>query len=92
MKQSVRILMFVSVVVLAMAGCKKVIKHEQHGWAITADPKTSTISITKNGLDKVADQIHLNLKKENKIILLSGWTISKKNGELLSQTLKSPIF
>jgi len=75
--------MFVSVMILVMGGCKKVIKHEQHGWAIIADPKTSTISITKNGLDKVADQIHLNLKKENKIILLSGWTINKKNGELL---------
>lgn len=86
MKHSVKILMFVSVMVLVMAGCKKVTKHEQHGWVITADPITSTISITKNGLDTVADQVYLNLKNGNMVSPLSGWTISKENGKLLINT------
>ena len=88
MKQTVKILMFISIMITTMMGCKKVVTHEQHGWIITADPKTSTISIEKDGLNKIANQIHLNINKDNIVNPLSGWTINKKNGELIINTEK----
>ncbi len=34
MKHSTKIIVFVSIMILVMTGCKKIIKHEQHGWVI----------------------------------------------------------
>jgi len=89
MKNVSNIILFLSIVAMIMAGCKNVNVLEQEGWTVKADPATSTLCIAKNGLDTIAFQVRLNLKKENEMAPLSDWTINKKNGTLMIDT-KAP--
>jgi hypothetical protein len=86
MKHSANIILFLSIMVMVMAGCKSANQIEQDGWAIKADPATSTLCILKDGLDTIACQVSLSLEKENEVIRLSDWTIKKENGTLLIDT------
>ena len=89
MKLSANIILFVSLIAIAMAGCKNPNQLKQEGWSITADPATSTLTIVKNGLDTIASQVRLNLEKENELILLTDWIIKKKAGKMMIDT-KTP--
>lgn len=88
MKHSGKIIIFVSVIMLILAGCKNVTKHEEKGWTITANPETATLSFEKEELGKIADRIQLLLKKEKKITPLSEWTIEEPEGKLVIKTEK----
>lgn len=88
MKHSLRTIMFVPVMLLIMAGCRKTTQYEQYGWIINADPATSTLSIAVDGLDEIATQVRLNLKDGNEMIPLSDWSLTEENGELVIDTEK----
>ncbi|MCF8335980.1 MAG: alpha-galactosidase [Bacteroidales bacterium] len=81
-----KIIIFVSVMVLLMTGCKDLTKHKEKGWTITANPKKATLTFEKEKLGKLADEIQLVLKKENNITPLSAWTIEKKEDKLVINT------
>jgi len=80
------IILFLLIMAMIMAGCKNVNEIEQKGWAIKADPNMSTLCIKRNGLDTIAFQVRLNLKQENEMVSLSGWSINKENGTLMIDT------
>jgi len=86
MKHSVNIIMLASIMAMIMAGCKTAHELEQGGWAVKADPATSTLSILKDGLDTIACQVRLNLKQENEVIPLSDWSVKEENGMLVINT------
>jgi hypothetical protein len=88
MKIPWQIILLLSVVMVFAAGCKNVSQYEEYGWSITANPKTNTLSVTKDELGKIAHRIHLTLKKENKITTLSGWTIEQQENKLIINTSK----
>ncbi|MGM0530724.1 MAG: alpha-galactosidase [Bacteroidota bacterium] len=88
MKYSGKIIIFATVMLLIITGCKNVTQHEEKGWTITADPKTETLTFEKEEPGKVAEGIQLILKKENKITPLSDWTIEKQEEKLIITTEK----
>ena len=86
MKHSVKPLIFVMAMVFLFAGCKNVTTHEENRWTITANPETTTLTFEHEELEKVAEEIRLILKKEEKITPLTAWTIERKEDTLVINT------
>jgi hypothetical protein len=89
MKYSIKIvLIFLFLSLFFIAGCKKETNYEQNGWVITSHLTTNTLSISKEGLKIIADQVQLNMKRGNDVIMLSDWKVTQKDDELIINTKK----
>ena len=86
MRPSKRSIVYVSLMLLLITGCKNVIKEKKHGWTITADPVSTTLGFVTDELGHVIDQVQLHLKKGNELIPLSDWQITQEEGKLIIQT------
>ncbi|MFW5944059.1 MAG: alpha-galactosidase [Bacteroidota bacterium] len=86
MKYLRTIIILAAVMGFLIYGCKDVAEHEEKGWTITATPKTASLTIEEEKLGKVADEIELILKKENKITPLSAWTIEEQEDKMVITT------
>ena len=86
MKHSTQIIFLLSSILVFLAGCNNVTTHKQNGWAITTNQKTNTLTIEKDTLGVIANNIRLTLVKGQKVTPLTDWTIEKNKDSLKIHT------
>ena len=86
MKHASIILLLLSSILVFLAGCSNLTKHERHGWTITANHQTNTLTFEKDTLDVVAEKVRLTLVKGTKVTPLTDWTTEQKSDTLVIHT------
>ncbi len=66
-----------------ISGQEKTIQYNLDGWDILANTERETIIIKQKDLDIVLKDIHLNIKKDNKLLKLSGFSFKTEDEKII---------
>jgi hypothetical protein len=62
-----------------------------NGWTVTASPELGTLSVSRESLGLVLQDVRLNLQGERGLLPLSGWSVVKSSRSLLTIHTVHPI-
>ena len=58
----------------------------RNSWSIIADSEQAVLTIEYKGLGVVAKNVHLNLRQNNELQLLSNWKVKKSKNKMIINT------
>jgi hypothetical protein len=77
MKNQKLILLSITILALSIINCGRIIPYSSEGWSITADVRKETITIKHEDLGVMLKDIKLNMKEDDKLTELTGWTVKE---------------
>ncbi|MBN2413955.1 hypothetical protein JXQ31_19935 [candidate division KSB1 bacterium] len=63
---------------------------DQKGWSLLFNPQNETFTIAYKELGVILGDVKLNIDKDGELLTLSGWTLEKKDNELVTITTSQP--
>jgi hypothetical protein len=76
-------LILVFLLFVLISGQEKTIQYNLDGWCVLANTERETIIIKQKDLDIVLKDIRLNIKKDNKLLKLSGFSFKTENEKII---------
>ena len=89
-KTHLAIIAFILSVHLALPASGAPVTQSSNGWTVTADGEHGVLTVSRDGLGTVLNEVHLNLEGEHRLTRLKSWSAEKLGADRISIRSSEP--
>jgi hypothetical protein len=75
---------------LALAASAAPVTQSSNGWTVTADGEHGVLTVSRDGLGTVLNEVHLNLEDQHRLTRLKSWSAEKLGADRISIRSSEP--